>query len=117
MRTKTFEQVRDELTSEGYAFVCSMCSRMHRARARGAPACDEGEVGFDCGGPMSGKAFPRYEGPLSRHLLPTLCFRCGSSECDHAVRVGSGEFLGVCDKHVGMLSSRANYVEKRIKAA
>lgn len=98
-----------KLMERGYAFVCAHCAKLHRQAARGLAMCEMALSARECGGPMVGKAFPEYEGPLTRDTIADLCFRCGKPS-ENLVQVGGTGFVGACKEHVEMLrpqSSRA----------
>lgn len=62
-------------------------------------------------------AFPFYEGPLTRVMKATVCYRCGA-EAHHTIKVKSGEMIGACDdhfEHLRTFSTKA-LVEKRPSA-
>lgn len=83
------------LLSLGYAFPCSFCTRMFIPPGKSAPRC----VMTDCGGPFSGRSFPRYEGVLTRDTIATSCFRCGG-RAKEAIVAKDGGYVGVCAKHL-----------------
>lgn len=89
---------------EGYAFPCAMCVKLYWGKERGLDECRAGFEKKVCGGPLSGLGFPEYEGPLTRHSLATLCFRCGQP----ASKVVEGNrgpgLVGVCKKHLPVLT-------------
>lgn len=98
-----------EARSKGFAFVCAMCTKLHAVPWRISPNC--GVV--DCGGPMSGKDFPRYTGDLEGNFVH-WCFVCGQKDPEHAVQIKkSKKLLGVCKKHLRMLTvDRSQYEQK-----
>jgi len=74
----------------GMTWLCRMCNRLAEAHSLGGTSC--GVV--DCGGPMQGKGFPRYSGPVSTVLLK-YCFSCGA-DAEASMAAESGDKLGVC---------------------
>ena len=88
------------LLRRGLAFPCSMCIRMWRATDSGSDVCD---AGSGCGGPMAGMSFPLYHGCLGRESMAKFCFRCGRV-ASKLVTAMDGGYLGVCDKHIAVLS-------------
>jgi hypothetical protein len=66
-----------------------------------ATAFDRGEkvCGMECGGPLKGKVFPRYRGPLTPGVTATKCFVCGEDAKDHVSDPNMTRILGVCGKH------------------
>ena len=95
-----------KLMEAGYAFPCACCFKLHRAIGRGLEFCEHAKDEA-CGGPFLGKAFPLYEGPLTRQMIASRCFRCGK-ESDYLAelprKVG---FLGVCEEHKEMLRPKS----------
>lgn len=66
--------------------------------------------GEDCGGPIAGRAFPLYEGPLNLATLASHCFRCGqgplrASLGDKIIEMPAdpGRMLGICKRHLPIL--------------
>jgi len=75
------------------AFICCMCENLAAAREKGLSDCGLSE----CGGPLIGRAFPLYKGPLTGNLT-NFCFRCGRNS-DVLMVVDNGiihEQLGFC---------------------
>lgn len=65
----------------GFAFPCAMCTKLHRMMDRGLLKCEEAvQEGGDCAGPLDGKSFPLYEGPLDREAIASHCIRCGKPQ-------------------------------------
>lgn len=86
------------LRASGYSHWCSMCRHMWLAVDAGRQSC-----GKDCGGPISGRSFPEYDGPLSGVLKSGPCFVCGEAST-HRVECADGGVLGVCSDHLHMLA-------------
>lgn len=83
-------------------FVCTTCSKNVKGFCTEPPGA--------CGGPLAGKAYPLYQGPLVGHLSK-WCFVCGAVS-DAAVEVllhGPGEpsvtLVGVCSDHETILNT------------
>lgn len=76
--------------------------------------CEAHQRHLDCAGPISGMAFPLYEGPLTKATKAAVCYRCGA-EAQHVIQVKSGEMIGACDDHLEHLRtfSTKALVEKR----
>lgn len=100
-----FEAEVKEAMKNGFTFACAMCFRLHVAKARSVGkgwnvSCGETR----CGGPGTGMAYPRYDGPLGDNLV-SHCVYCGTKDPGKAVSV-KGEhnrILGVCDEHMTYL--------------
>lgn len=89
----------------GLSFPCALCDRHWSGCDRGLSHC-----GVElCGGPLSGRTFPEYRGPLPKGDWPMLCFRCGEDGKDEALElfkvIGGGEKkLAVCKEHRSLLA-------------
>lgn len=99
------QTIVQQLLMEGYAYPCACCKKMWIAKARGYSQCHDAFVrGIDCGGPMSGMSFPRYDGPLTVTHLATHCFRCGETAVEAvSSRLNPDRLIGVCKKHLPTL--------------
>ncbi len=81
-----------ELMSTGLVFVCATCSRYEDS------GCNE-----ECGGPLKGLAYPRYDGPVT---LANWCYVCGD-EADAALVPNGAGPVGCCRKHLEMVENKA----------
>jgi hypothetical protein len=79
----------------GMSAVCATCQHHWEAQDRGEDSC-----GKDCGGPLAGKDFPAYLGPLPS--FERWCFRCGGDSIA-VVRAGGRRDVGVCKDHIEWL--------------
>jgi len=89
----------------GFSFVCAMCVKLHAGKeARGTTDWRLVEcLGEDCGGPMGGRGYPEYRGPLGAVNLPQYCWRCGR-DADAAVEsIKDQRMVGSCEKHLELL--------------
>jgi len=75
-------------------FICRHCEAMAAAWDGGRKTC-----GADCGGPLKGRMYPRYRGPLTPGVVATRCFVCGEGAADHVSDERMSRILGVCGKH------------------
>jgi hypothetical protein len=93
----------------GYGFTCSMCAKLWRNMERGVQAgCEAATSKRECGGPVVGKPFPLYEGPLSDSAHAAHCFCCGKpgEHGDRSVEVeGSRRRFLLCSEHQWLLKS------------
>jgi hypothetical protein len=81
----------------GLSAVCAWCEHHWATLREGAtPGCQQ--VG--CGGPGTGRAFPRYRGP--RPILATYCYICGQ-DADLAVEMGGQGAVGCCADHEALM--------------
>lgn len=102
MAVKTFAE---QLMEMGFGFICANCSKLHRGVAKRVNHCGYELKGKDCGGPMGrpSRAFPEYEGPLTKQTIADVCFVCGK-ESENLIQVPNGQgFVGACGKHVEMV--------------
>ena len=84
-----------EALALGFPITCATCEYLHRAWDTSAADCGRTQT---CGGPLFGKDFPDYKGPIKRNSLPQLCLICGSQDIRLHVVVGTSRF-GLCDRH------------------
>jgi len=87
-------RVRDALKL-GFPITCASCSHLHSAWETEAEDCGYTKT---CAGPLFGKAFPDYLGPLKREAFSKLCLICGDRKVTHQVVAGK-ERLGLCHEH------------------
>ena len=86
------EKVQSEI-DDGLSAVCAWCENYWRVKnINGGSGVVCGIRG--CGGPMSGLAYPKYEGPLHKNVH-MICHICGK-EPTIMVEVGNG-MVGVCE--------------------
>lgn len=91
--------------AKGVGWICAHCEHFWWGLSRGVPMCRiVFQKGQDaCGGPIVGRTFPEYRGPLSRSIFPDRCFVCGDeATCGIQVR-GSKELIGACEEHEQMV--------------
>ena len=81
---------------QGLNVICATCEHYWTAHDKGADTC-----GMSCGGPIAGKAFPAYKGPIRD--MSAQCFVCGEGTVFLA-RHPARKF-GVCEKHANMVRS------------
>ena len=90
-----FRRVRAAVVA-GLSPVCGTCSHYWTAQDKGAALC-----GKDCSGPIAGKAFPEYSGPMTN--FERFCFAC-TSDSDYGIRQPNEDrVIGVCQKHLKLL--------------
>ena len=86
--------------AHGVSFVCATCDRYWDGRRRRLPGY-QCTTTVPCGGPIAGKVFPEYKGPVTD--LTTVCFVCGQ-EATHGVRPhGDTKAVGCCEKHLKLV--------------
>src|SRR6267154_2337600 len=79
------------------AGVCTLCDWFWAADEKGLSSC-----GQRCGGPISGGAFDKYQGPVTD--FSTFCFVC-LGPATHAVRAKDNpRVLGCCKQHIEIIS-------------
>ena len=93
------------------AFVCRLCERLAEARDAKRETC-----GQECGGPMKGKHFPRYKGPLTPGFMASHCFICGEPTPISMKVEGliDGREIGVCKRHI--IHFGVKFEEEKAKA-
>ena len=80
----------------GVSFPCAMCNKHWRGVAAGNDSCGE----LECGGPMSGRAFPLYDGMLPDGDWSHFCFVTGRPNDLVGVKViGASRMLAVSREH------------------
>lgn len=89
----TPEQIT-EATSKGLPITCATCKHMWADQGL-KENCGKQAT---CGGPTSGRAFPDYDGPISRANFASCCLLCFRPEPTFLVVVGETKF-GLCDEH------------------
>lgn len=77
-------------------FVCRHCEYMAKAEDGGQKICGVKE----CGGPLKGRLFPKYKGPLEVTSLATHCFVCGDLAGINISMPDMSRTLAVCERHV-----------------
>ena len=89
----------DRARSVGFGFVCSMCMKLHASDWKNTKGC----VGVSCCGPIGGKDYPEYIGPLEG-VFHLYCFACGKENPSNIVSVkDSSRLIGVCEDHLELL--------------
>jgi len=82
----------------GFPITCATCE--HLKAAFDANAVDCGKT-LTCGGPIFGRSYPDYVGPLQQNHYDKLCLKCGSPNVDFHVYGGIRRF-GLCFAHKGI---------------
>lgn len=85
-----------EAVRGGLSPVCATCKKFWEGQERGLQGC----TGRSCAGPLSGKDFPEYEGPISD--FSRWCFVCGEESTCAVQAPQSIRMIGVCDTHIKM---------------
>lgn len=85
-----------QVIQEGLSPVCGTCRHFWTARDQNRETC-----GKDCGGPIIGRDFPEYDGPMVQ--LDKFCFAC-TKEADYAIRGSRAtRLVGVCRGHLALI--------------
>lgn len=79
----------------GFSVSCATCEHLKFAWDTNAEDC--GHI-ITCGGPVFGRGFPDYKGPLSTQAFEKLCLVCGVEDADYLVFGGLRRF-GLCSNH------------------
>jgi len=94
-------RVRDAV-AQGLAFPCAMCRHYWQGRDDGEDSCNKKE----CGGPLSGRSFPSYDGPLPDGDWAHFCFLSGQSNDLVGVHVvGAGRRLAIAKDDQGIFDN------------
>jgi hypothetical protein len=95
VRTVSAQAISSEAIKAGFPITCASCEHLHAAWKTDAADC--GRL-LTCGGPIFGRAFPDYKGPLTPQMLERICLICGSDDVDFHI-LGGLRRLGLCFKH------------------
>ena len=95
LRTVSAQQTAEAALAGGYPITCATCEHLKRAFDTDADDC--GKV-ITCGGPIFGRAYPDYEGPLKPSDYESFCIKCGSTDVTHHAYGGVRRF-GLCFDH------------------
>lgn len=88
--------------ARGVGFICATCDHYAAGRRQRLPG-HKCTAEKPCGGPIAGKVFPEYKGPVSD--LSAVCFVCGG-DATHGVRPnGQEKAVGCCEKHLTVLEN------------
>jgi hypothetical protein len=99
MRAVGTQAVKEALQA-GFPITCASCEYLHNAQKTDAQNC--GRL-LTCGGPIFGRSFPDYKGPLTPEALEKICLICGSQTIDFHILAGLRR-LGLCFKHRAVFS-------------
>lgn len=85
-----------QVIQDGVSFTCAHCVKFWWGIDNEAEGCKAKFEGKECAGPISGLAFPEYEGPLEGNQIH-FCFMCGKKPDAAAVaKNAGGKRLGIC---------------------
>jgi hypothetical protein len=79
----------------GFSVTCATCEHLKFAWDTDAENCGKT---ITCGGPVFGRGFPDYKGPLSTQAFEKLCLVCGDENADYLV-LGALRRFGLCSRH------------------
>lgn len=94
------ELVKEALRS-GFPISCATCEHLHRAWSKQEEQCGKA---LTCGGPVFGRTYPDYKGPLDEQTFSKLCLICGSADIRFHIVVRRRPF-GLCNAHRKALDS------------
>ena len=98
LRTVGAQEAANAALKGGFPITCATCE--HLKTAFDADADDCGKM-ITCGGPIFGRSYPDYIGPLRAKHYDKLCLKCGSTDVAYHV-YGSISRFGLCFKHRGI---------------
>jgi len=84
------------VADQSLCFMCRFCEHMADAEDRKEKVCGV----KDCGGPMKGRLFPKYRGPLEAASMASRCFVCGEPGPINISMPDMSRTLSVCERHV-----------------
>jgi hypothetical protein len=95
LRTVSAQTTAEAALAGGYPITCATCEHL-----KAAFDADDGDCGktLTCGGPIFGRSYPNYVGPLLQEHYDKLCLKCGSPSVDFHVYGGIRRF-GLCYTH------------------
>jgi hypothetical protein len=79
----------------GYPITCATCEHLKDAFDSNAQDCGKS---LTCGGPIFGRAYPDYIGPIEPEHYDKMCLKCGSSDVAYHV-YGAIRRFGLCENH------------------
>ena len=86
------------MKDESLCYVCRHCEYMAKAEDEGKSVCGVS----DCGGPIKGRIFPKYRGPLGTVAMATQCFVCGAVA---GISIHDPlRNLAICERHLHILN-------------
>ena len=85
----------EEAMRMGFPLTCASCDHLHNAWAKNLPDCGKTA---SCGGPIFGRNYPDYLGPLPRQAFEKVCLICGDGNVEFHAVVGQSRF-GLCFEH------------------
>jgi len=95
LRTVSAQETAESALKGGYPITCATCEHLKAAFDSSADDC--GRM-LTCGGPIFGRAYPDYIGPLKPENYNRHCLKCGSPNVEFFVYGGIRQF-GLCFKH------------------
>lgn len=98
LRTVGARQAANAALKGGFPITCATCEHLKTAFDTEADDC--GKV-LTCGGPIFGRSYPDYVGPLRPEHYDRVCLKCGSSTVEFFTYGGIRRF-GLCFEHRGL---------------
>jgi len=95
LRTVSAQNIAESALEGGYPITCATCEHLKDAFDSNASDCGHN---LTCGGPIFGRAYPNYVGPIRPETYDKFCLKCGSSTVDYHVYGGINRF-GLCFDH------------------
>ena len=100
LRTVGAQQAAESALKGGFPITCATCEHLKTAFDSDADDC--GKM-LTCGGPIFGRSYPDYIGPLKIDQYDKICLKCGSPAVDFHV-YGSVRRFGLCFAHEGIFN-------------
>lgn len=89
------QAIDKDAVSAGFPITCASCDYFQSAQKAGADDC--GRM-MTCGGPIFGRNFPDYKGPLTPEIMEKICLICGSDRVEFHILAGLRRF-SLCTRH------------------
>lgn len=95
LRTVSAQEAARAALRGGYPITCATCEHLKGAFDSDAQDCGKT---LTCGGPIFGRSYPDYLGPLLPDHYDRVCLKCGSPDVDYHV-YGAIRRFGLCHEH------------------
>jgi hypothetical protein len=94
-RAVCMQAIDGDAVKAGFPITCASCKHFKNAQQTDAENC--GRM-LTCGGPIYGRSFPDYDGPISPEVFEKVCLICGSEHVEFHILANLRRF-GLCFKH------------------
>jgi len=108
---KITKDIVQNALNKGFPITCATCRYLYKGLNENKEDCGKS----DCGGPLSGKGFPLYDGQITKTNFPNICLICGDNKVTHLILVNDNDKFGLCDQHHKIYDSAFNPVGMFLK--